>query len=198
MMKNTYLNESADMVIQGQTTNQAQVLGGTNMEERIGREIRLHRIYGNAHVQVYAPALFTAERLSFFIVYDRQPNGASASAADIIAGFGATIRNGDAPPNPNSTERFITLFERHWSSPAYRIDTVTSQVTATFGPTDQDAFGFSFDVDLMGLPAVYADAASLIPLSGNLVFVYVGSLGSTTTTTYYQLAVTGVLEWYDN
>lgn len=96
---------------------------GTDMFNRIGRQVKWKHVYVRYLVRPTAAGVtggLAANNLRISLVWDKQPNGAQATAADVyrnVDSAGTAASNVYCFPNEAGTKRFHILRSKIWSTP---------------------------------------------------------------------------------
>jgi len=140
---------------------------GANAYQRIGRSVKLHSMrFRGCILRTNSSGSTTGEFLRVLIVYDRQPNGAFPTYADIIQTIDSTGDGSAGPfdfPNLNNQERFLILREHCMQVPCSA--TAESSQSRAVNETIIDQHQqFMFDdyIKLDNLPSNYKDTGATI------------------------------------
>lgn len=184
----------------GNTTLINGLVEGVDANQRVGRRINMKsvkiRMWWATGVM---PAAAVDTYCRYILVYDRQPNGAAPTWADIMTNYnvtGATDSTAMAAPNPTNFDRFVILRD------GCRCYAPTT--TASVNQVAQDDTNFTKQVEewfvnLKGLESHYIAGAGAGTIAdfrtGSLYFFTLGSntVANTTTT----CTITARLRYHD-
>lgn len=122
------------------------VPAGTDIWNRTGRKIMLKSIQVRGTILPTSTSV-TCDRM--MLIYDKQWNGATPVAADVLTSANSTGVSATALDFLNLTnrERFIVIRDAHWPN--------TSAQSAADPLSDQSKTSFDWFVDLRGLPTIF-------------------------------------------
>lgn len=180
-------------------TSAAPTLGnpveGSSFYNRIGRRIRMKslQITGTIRPSNGNAAAVPDQFGRLLVIYDRQPNGALPSLADIITNYdeaGTTGSTAHAGINLNNRSRFVVLRDRRFYLPPLGINGATpaAQQGVTMVPTDDTSFLFREFIKLGGLETQYKASTATGPIgdisTGSLIIATVSTADANATSAW--------------
>lgn len=162
---------------------------GTGTNNRIGNKVQLKSVRVRGLIQPNNNAFSTlVEILRHIIVFDRNPNGALASYADIIQAIssaGATSSTVFSSPNINNTNRFIILRDSQVVTPAAQVN-ITPTLTSSIAIDQTTKLSFDEFIPLKKLQSQFKATAGAIGdiTSGALLMFFVSRGGQPWSMTY--------------
>jgi len=147
---------------------------GSSFYNRIGRRINMKTLYLNGIVLRNGSNAANEEEdyCRIMIIYDRQPNGAFPTLADVLTDYdnaGATTSNALSGLNMNNKERFLVMSDLRCYLPALGINGVNNSFTTLTPDPEREPFIYKKFIKLNNLethykassnPAVVGDQAT--------------------------------------
>lgn len=175
------------------------IRSGSGFNQRIGRRIEMKSLHLTGLIKPTGVVNPSYDMGRILVVYDRQPNGAVPTIAQILLSYdqgSATSTNALSFTNPDQRERFMILMDERIALPSYA--TSTGLTGGCDGPNK--SFLVNRFINLAGLRTQYGLDSSVAAIgdiaSGALYVLSLGSFASGTAA--WTLSCTWRLRYQDN
>lgn len=170
------------------TTGNFQVLNipvtGASFYNRVGNEIMMKSLHLVGQLTLTNNIATSNEYLRLMVIYDRQPNGAMPTTADVITSYnsaGAFSSLVKDHLNPNNFDRFKVLMDNRLHIPLDSTGVLAKNDAAIFDYTKNEVNINRF-IKLRGLSTKYKASAGAIGdiISGSLLLFAFGNIPNAT------------------
>lgn len=184
----------------GNSTLLNGLIEGVDANQRVGRRINMKSVKIRMWwAQGVTPAAAVDTYCRYVLVYDRQPNGAAPTWADVFTQYnvsGATDSTAMAAPNPTNFDRFVILRD---GARTYSPSVATGAAQPAQDDTSYIRQPEEWFVNLKGLEAHYIAGAGAGTIAdfrtGSLYFLTLGSNSVANATT--TVTITARVRYHD-
>lgn len=170
------------------------VATGTNFVNRIGAKTFMKSIQFKANIQNILTSVEGVLRM--LIVYDKQPNGALATIADVIESRDSANSSSTtiySCPKVENRDRFDIIRDKTWHAPS--VTNTGGVLTNLSYPSNDDEMEFSEFIKLKKKTTYKENTAVIGAISTGSLLMFLLASG---TTNAYQLSWGSRLRFYDN